>query len=284
MSDQQDSAPAMAEAPNLDEPSAARIYDYYLDGDANWAIDREFARRAMKLVPQVKPIARMNRQWLSTVVTEAIAQGVTQFLDLGAGIPTAGSTHETALAQAPDGADVRVVYVDNEPVATAHGNALLERSGAAEHAGMVQADLRDPEGVFSDETTQQLLDLTEPVCVLLVAVLHFVGGDDDVPGLLARYRRELAPGSWVAISQMCHDDALPADAEALERFRAAYADTQNPAWIRDRAEISGWFDGLTLLEPGVVHQPQWRPAAALTDDPDVGRIGSFNWCGVGRIG
>lgn len=273
----------MDAAPNLEEPSAARIYDYYLDGEANWAIDREFARRAMKLVPQVKPIARMNRQWLTTVVTEALAQGITQFLDLGAGIPTAGSTHETAMAQAPHGTDVRVVYVDNEPVATAHGTALLERAGATEHAGMVLADLRDSESVFADERTQRLLDFERPVCVLLVAVLHFVGGGDDVPRLLARYRQQLAPGSWVAISQMCHDDAAPADAEALERFRAAYADTQNPAWIRDRSEIAGWFDDLTLLDPGVVHQPQWRPSAAVPDDPDATRVGSFNWCGVGRV-
>lgn len=278
-----DRAPAMTASPNLDEPSAARVYDYYLDGDSNWAIDREFARRAMKLVPQVKPIARMNRGWLRTVVAEALDHGITQFLDLGAGIPTVGSTHETARAHASADTDVRVVYVDNEPVATAHGAALLSRSGADDHAGMVLGDLRDPESILADATTQRLLDFDRPVCVLLVAVLHFVGGGDDVPGLLARYRNAVPAGSWIAISQMCHDDAAPADAAALEQFRAAYANTQNPAWIRDRAEITSWFDELTLLHPGVVHQQEWRPSAEIPADVDAVRIGSFNWCGVGAV-
>lgn len=272
-------APRSAEWADLEKPSAARIYDWYLGGDANYAIDREFGKRAVQTFPLVRPLARSNRNWLGRVVRAALDEGITQFLDLGTGIPTVGSIHNILRPHAGG----RVVYVDNEAVATAHARYILDRESTQARAGMVQEDLRRAESIMEDSVTRQVLDLSRPVCVLMVSVLHFLG-DGDRPGrVIADYRDRLAPGSWLALSHITADDATPEQAARLEALRDAYRDTQNPAWIRDRAEIARWFEGFEFVDPGLVHLPDWRPEKAMKELEVENDVWSFYWGGAGRV-
>jgi hypothetical protein len=278
-------APEAPRDVDLDKPSVARIYDWYLGGKSNYAVDRVFGEQADVQFPLIKPLARSNRQWLGRVVRAALQEGITQFLDLGSGVPTVGNVHEIIQRHAPDGIDPRVVYVDYEPVAVAHSELILDKQGATGWAGIVRGDLREPEVVLKSRTTRKLLDFTKPVCVLTVSVLHFVGGADNVPGIIARYRRKLAPGSWWAASHITTDDA-PADGAAqISALADSYRNTQNPAWLRDRAEFSSWFEGFELVEPGIVHLTDWRPDPVATPFPDLDSraVRPFYWAGVGRV-
>ncbi|GDY28998.1 hypothetical protein GTS_06310 [Gandjariella thermophila] len=277
----QDRAPSAPSIVDVTRPSAARIYDWYLDGVHNYAIDREFGERVVRLWPHVKGVARQNRDFLRRLVVNALDAGVRQFLDLGSGVPTVGNVHEIVRDHLPAGERAAVVYVDYEHVAAAHARVLLEEDGATGWAGVVQADLRDPMAVFGHETSRALLDRGQPICVMLIAVLHFVGGADNVPNLLADYARRLAPGSWLGLSHIASDEADPADQAAVEAFRKAYDNTSNPLWVRDRAEISGWFaglDGWRLVDPGVAHLIDWRPDRPVT--PADRALRPFAWCGA----
>lgn len=160
---------------DLTRPNVARTYDYYLGGDNNWAIDREHGDHVIRnLWPEVRAAARQNRDFLRRAVTSAVGAGVRQFLDLGSGIPTVGNVHQVARRAAGDEDGLRVVYVDYEPVAAAHATVLLEREGL-DWAGIIEADLRAVNQVLRHDTTKRLLDFQQPVCLLLVAVLHFFG-------------------------------------------------------------------------------------------------------------
>jgi SAM-dependent methyltransferase len=272
-------APRAPSSVDLDRPSAARIYDWYLGGESNYAIDREFGKKAVETLPVIRPLARGNRNWLGRVVRAALEAGITQFLDLGTGIPSVGNIHD--IARGTGGA--RVVYVDNEAVAAAHSRAILGRAGLGDWTGVVQEDLRFADSVLDDPETERLLDLSRPVCVLLVSVLHFVGDGDRPDELIAAYRDRLAPGSWLALSHITADDAAPEQAAQLEALRAAYANTQNPAWIRGREQIEGWFAGFELVEPGLVHMPDWRPNPELDVLEVEEDVHPFYWAGVGRV-
>ncbi|NKQ56242.1 hypothetical protein HFP15_25520 [Amycolatopsis sp. K13G38] len=264
---------------DLDKPSTARIYDWYLGGTNNYAVDRHFGEQADRQFPLIKPLAMSNRQWLGRVVRAALAEGITQFLDLGSGVPTVGNVHEIAPG-------ARVVYVDYEPVAVAHSELILERQEAGDRAGIVRADFRDPDYVLDHETTREVLDFSKPICVLMVSVLHFVGGADNVPGIIRRYRWRLAPGSWLAASHITTDDAPAEGAAQISALAESYRDTQNPAWLRDKAEFTSWFDGFELVEPGIVHLTDWRPDSpeVLFPDLEPESVRPFYWSGVGRVG
>ncbi|GAA4528904.1 SAM-dependent methyltransferase [Amycolatopsis samaneae] len=278
-------APDAPGAVDLERPSTARIYDWYLGGKSNYAVDRDFGERADKQFPLIKPLAMSNRQWLGRVVRAALDAGITQFLDLGSGVPTVGNVHEIVRRHAPDTTDARVVYVDYEPVAVAHSEHILDQQDAIGWAGIVREDLREPEEIFEHETTLRLLDLSKPVCVLMVSVLHFVGGADDVPGIIARYRGQLAPGSWLAISHITTDDAPAEGAAQISALAESYRNTQNPAWLRGKAEFSSWFDGFDLVDPGVVHLTDWRPETPEVLFPVLQRaaVRPFYWAGVGEV-
>lgn len=276
-----DRAPSAPSSVDIGLPNAARIYDWYLGGAANYVIDREFGNKVVQLWPHVKGVARQNRNLLRRVVVNAVAAGVRQFLDLGSGVPTVGNVHEIVRHHLPPGHRGRVVYVDYEHVAVAHAHQLLREEGATRWAGVVQADLREPRRVLDHPLTRELLDFREPVCLLMIAVLHFVGGDDDVPRLLDEYTDQLAPGSWLALSHIAADEASLEDQAAVESFRKAYDDTSNPLWVRDHAEVSGWFRGMRgwdLLDPGVVHLADWHPDQDMSADELVLR--PFAWCGA----
>src|SRR6266496_362687 len=178
---------------DLDRPNAARIYDYFLGGACNFEHDREFADKFLKIMPEAELAARRNRAFLRRAVRFCVEQGIRQFLDIGSGIPTVGNVHEIAQGMDPE---CRVLYVDNEPVAVAHSELMLEGN---ENAAVLQADLCDPDTVLGSQSAQQLLNFDEPLGLLMVAVLHFVPDTADPQSAIARYISALAPGSFYVL-------------------------------------------------------------------------------------
>jgi SAM-dependent methyltransferase len=255
---------------DTETPSAARLYDYYLGGGHHFEADRKLAQLVLQVVPETPSMARANRAFLRRATEFCAGQGITQFLDIGCGLPASGAVHEVARALNPDS---RVVYVDNEPVAVAHGELMLEN---VDGAGIVQADLRDPRGVLDNPVTRGLLDLTRPVALLMVAVMHFVSDDDDPAGLLERYRAALPPGSFLAFSHVS-GDTLPDVTRAID----LYQNSQNPVYLRSHAEIAAMLTGFDLVEPGLVFLPAWRPCSPA-DAEDARRCSFYG--AVGRRG
>lgn len=274
------SAPAAPARVDTDRPSAARMYDWFLGGTQNWAVDREFARKVERVWPHIRVVAKQNRQFMNRVVRHALDAGIRQFVDLGSGEPTIGNVHEVVRRHLPKGERARVAYVDYEPISVVHLTAMLDQDRARDWATVAQHDLRDVPGVLADRDIRKLIDFSKPVCLLMIAVLHFLG-DDDLPGAVVdAYRDELAPGSWLGLSHIASDEAEPAEKVQIERFSEAYQRTTNPLWVRDREEIEGWFDGWQLMRPGFVHLPDWRPERRVTEEEAAGR--PFAWCGVGE--
>lgn len=229
-------------------PSAARLYDFYLGGHHNFAADRRLARRVFEIVPDAPRIARMNREFLRRAVRYLTNRGIRQFIDIGCGLPTVGPVHDIAQSIAPDS---RVVYVDNERVAVAHSKILLRDN---DRTVVLHADLSDPEAIVDSETTRKLIDFDEPVAVLLAAVFHFVGDDHHPMGILERYRNRLKPGDYLVFSH-ASGETTPHWGRAAE----LYENTQNPLHLRNYHEIATMLSGFSLLDPGLVHVPAWRP-------------------------
>lgn len=271
------------EAPGVDvqRPNPGRIYDWFLGGDSNWAIDRVFGERLLGMWPQIAGVARQNRALMERVVRDALDAGIRQFLDLGSGIPTMGNVHEIVEWRVDDPA--RVVYVDSEPVAAAHTRINLQDT---EWADIVQADLLNWHEVLTHNTTRRLLDPEQPVCVLAISVLQFIGPDGDISEVLRRYGRRIAPGSRIAVSHFASDVPDPEARVAMERFRTECDVTPNPLWLRDRETITSWLEGLgeqwKLLDPGVARLPDYRPD--LISGPEAAaeaeKMRPFAWCGV----
>jgi S-adenosyl methyltransferase len=234
---------------DLDRPSAARVYDFYLGGFHNFAADREMGRQAIQMWPDLPEIMRANRGFLRRAVEFLVDAGVRQFLDLGSGIPTVGNVHEVAQRLAPD---TRVVYVDNDPVAVEHSRAILAGNDLT---AVVQADLRDPEAVLADPGVRGLLDIDRPLAVLMVAVLHFVPDEDDPAGLVARFREAVPSGSYLALSHASAGE----QADRAAEHRGLYRRTATPMTMRTTEQGLTLFDGWELVEPGVVYLPEWRP-------------------------
>jgi SAM-dependent methyltransferase len=235
---------------DVDTPSAARIYDYALGGAHNFAADRAAAAALFRALPEGDAwmVARANRAFLQRAVRYCCAQGIRQFLDLGSGIPTVGNVHE--IAQQVDPA-CRVVYVDNDPVSVATTRHLLD---GVPNTAIVDADIREPRAVLGAEETR-LLDFGQPLAVMMVAVLHYVSHEDDAQRIVMEYRSVLAPGSFLVVSHTT-DDPRPEVAAAIKKI---FDETATPITHRDRDEVTGFFDGLELVEPGVVWTPEWRP-------------------------
>jgi hypothetical protein len=255
--------------PAIDTTKAhpARIYDYWLGGKDNFAADREAAELALKAYPDLAKAVQSNRAFLGRAVRFLAGEGVRQFLDIGTGIPAADNTHEVAQQAAPDS---RIVYVDNDPVVLMHAQALLKSTpeGACDY---IQADLRAPDTILA--RAAQTLDLGRPVALMLLAVLQFILDEQDPYGLVARLVAALPSGSYLVISHPT-DDFNPNRGASMKVYNERSADQ---AVVRDKAATTRFFDGLELLEPGVVPVARWRPDSDLT----AARPSSM-WCGVAR--
>ncbi|MFG3197311.1 SAM-dependent methyltransferase [Streptomyces sp. NPDC048208] len=257
---------------DISVPSVSRMYDYYLGGSHNFEVDREAARKAMEFLPGLPRIMQANRAFLRRAVRFAAEQGIDQFLDIGSGIPTFGNVHEIAQTARPG---ARVVYVDHDPVAVAHSQAVL--AGNAD-AAVVAADLRKPQEILTSPEAARLIDLDRPVALLLVAVLHFLEDADDPHRAVAELRTALAPGSLLILTHASFE-GIPLPEERAEGAVDVYRDIRNPLVMRSREEIARFFDGFELVEPGLVHPPQWRPEAAPEDEDGFAFSG---YAGVGR--
>ncbi|MBB5783896.1 SAM-dependent methyltransferase [Nonomuraea jabiensis] len=245
-------------------PNVSRVYDFMLGGKDNYEADRQMALRALELAPDAPEAARANREFLGRVVRFLAARaGLRQFLDLGSGLPTRDNVHEIAQSAAPGS---RVVYVDHDPIVLVHGRALL---AVNEATTVVEADVRDPDAVLDDPETRRLIDFGEPVGLLMFGVLHHLADHEDPAGIAARLMARLPAGSHLAVSHFY--DPGPAHPEASAQGYAAeklFNETLGTGRWRTREEILACFDGLELLEPGLVPLPEWRP-----DPGDLARPG-----------
>jgi O-methyltransferase involved in polyketide biosynthesis len=253
---------------DTEQASPARMYDYWLGGAHNFDVDRRVAAQMVAVYPEAQKVAWANRAFLRRAVEFLVDAGVRQFLDIGSGVPTVGHVHEIAQSAAPES---RVVFVDVDPVAVAHSRLILEGN---DRTAVIQEDVRRPEQILA-APEMRLLDLDQPVAVLVVALFHYIT-ETDPAGILSRLTAPLVSGSYLALSHGTEDG--PRDAtmgkEVLRRAGIELAG-------RTRSEVEALFEGFELVEPGVVWIPQWRPDspdAPYHDQPEVSAI----YAGVGR--
>ena len=244
---------------HTDRPHPARVYDYLLGGKDNFAADRAAAEEGMKANPNSLIPPRENRAFLRRAVRYlACEAGISQFLDIGTGIPTSPNVHEIAQQANPR---ARIAYVDNDPIVLSHARALLT-SGPEGKTAYIDADLRDVERILGSPDLQGTLDLSQPVALMLIAVLHFIPDADDPHGLVAKLMAGMPSGSYLALSHLTGDF----DPAAWEGVAAVYRRSGVIMQVRSQPDIERLFDGLDVIEPGVVSLPRWRP-----DPTDIGQ-------------
>ena len=247
----------------------ARVYDYWLGGKDNFAADRAAAEQAIAAYPAIVLSVRANRAFLARAVRYLAGEaGIRQFLDIGTGIPASNNTHEVAQSVAPES---RVVYVDNDPIVLTHARALLT-SGPHGVTSYLDADLRDTGRVLS--AAAGMLDFSRPVAVMLMAILQHVDNAEDPYAIVAALLGALPPGSYLALSHPASDIEAEAQGELAKRLNQTMAEKVT---LRDRAQVARFFDGLELVEPGLVRVPEWRPGSELEARSPAGL-----WGGVGR--
>ena len=251
-----------AEEIDTSRPHPARIYDYLLGGKDNYEVDQRAGDALAEAAPEVRIGLRANRAFLQRAVRYVVGSGVRQILDIGTGLPTSPNVHEIAQAAAPD---VRVAYVDNDPIVKTHGDALLGRTGTT---SIVLGDLRDPRAVVEHPDVRRVIDFDEPVALLLVAVVHFLTDAEKPEQIVAALRDALPAGSFLVLSHATGDFADRSEAQAVYRKATA---TLN---LRSRVEIERFFDGFELVEPGLAQVPFWRP-----DSPPPERSGEIGFYG-----
>ena len=270
----EDGAADDAEAlPGLDTAVAnpARVWNYWVGGKDNFAADREVGQQVLELLPAMPMIARYARRFLSDAVRRlSAAEGIRQFLDIGTGLPTAENTHEVAQKAAPE---ARIVYVDNDPVVLAHARALLTSSPEGK-TGYVAADLRDTDTILAG--AEQILDFSQPVAVLLIAILHFIPDADDPHRIVARLMDAVPSGSYLAIVHAASDIQAETVAEGMGLYNQM---SSTPITMRSRAQVARFFDGLDLVRPGVVPLDEWWSP----DQVEPGAVGRLaGYAGIAR--
>lgn len=250
--------------------SPARIYDYWLGGNDNYAVDREAAEQVISIFPGIIPGVRANRAFLGRAVRYLVAEaGVRQFLDIGTGLPTENNTHEVAQAVAPD---CRVVYVDNDPIVLVHARALLTSSEQGATA-YLEADLRDPETIIRGAA--ETLEFSEPIAVTLLMILMLVEEANDPYGLVSEFMAAVPSGSYLVISHPASDVDSGEIAQAYDRLNERMGGTQGT--LRTRSEVSRFFEGLDMVEPGLVRLDRWPDADASDGGHEIAA-----YAGVGR--
>jgi hypothetical protein len=251
--------------------NVARVYDYWLGGSHNFLADQDVARAIVAVEPNAREGVRANRAFLGRAVRFLAASGIRQFLDIGSGIPTEGNVHEVAQQASPD---AHVVYADIDEVAVAHSRAILTGNPTA---AVIEADLRDPRKILSNDTVRGLIDFAQPTALLLSLVVPFVSDAEDPWQIVATLRDALAPGSYLVLGHLTNE-SKPTVAQAAEKVYNRSVATN--VHVRSRADILRFFDGFDLVDPGLVYIPEWRP-----DSPqDVPEDPSKFWglVGVGR--
>jgi hypothetical protein len=245
-------------------PHPARMYDYYLGGWDNYEVDREAAQRVVDLVPDIIPAARANRDFLGRAVRFLAESGIRQFIDIGTGIPTSPNTHEVAHAVSPE---IRVAYVDNDPIVATHAGAKLIGSG---NTGFFLGDVRDPRSILDHPTIDKLIDFGQPVGLMLVAVLHFVKDSEDPAGIVAALRDALPAGSHLVLSHATADFHADSLGQVFKIYDKATA-TLN---TRTHSEVLALFDGFEILDPGLVQVLAWRPDGDPSPE-EMRRVGFY---------
>ncbi|MFD7924160.1 SAM-dependent methyltransferase [Streptomyces sp. NPDC059740] len=255
---------------DVNTPSVARMYDHYLGGKDNYAVDREACEELDKVVPSTRILAVNNRSFLRRVVrTLAQEYGIRQFLDHGSGLPTQDNVHQIAQSVDPES---RVVYIDNDPIVLAHGRVLLEEN---KNTAVLQADFRDTEGIFAHPEVRRLINLDQPVAALFVSVLHCIPDSSDPVGLIRRVADRLPSGSFLVVCQLVSEDA-----EVREFVTDFMAKSTGGNWgrVRRPEELAACLEGLEVLEPGLVEVSTWRP------DSEVGpRQATAEWIEYGGV-
>ena len=261
------------DAIDIETPSAARMYDYFLGGSHNFPADRALGEEVIRAFPDSRELCQANRAFLHRALAALCELGIDQFLDLGSGIPTVSNVHDVVRELNPN---ARTVYVDGDAVAFAHGQALL---ADVPEAIFVREDLRDPRAVLGNAEVTGLLDFGRPVAVLLFSVLHFVADADDPKGFLAAYREATVPGSYLAMTHGTAD-YRPKEAKAA---RDVYARSSHQVTSRSREAVLDLFDGYELVEPGLTDAILWRPDPQAPPDPLGGDVARYSLYGaVGR--
>lgn len=251
-------------------PNSARIFDYYLGGKDSCAADREAARRILGATPDVPLVALENREFLKRVIPFLVVeQGISQFIDIGSGLPTQGNVHQLVQQRHPD---ARVVYIDNDAVAVEHSRSLLRGLPAVT---TLCGDLRDPEHVLSHPGLDALIDFSRPVALLMTLVLDLIPPADSPYEAVATFRDALSPGSFLVLSHATDDGREPGVFTGISGSQVT-ASTQLS--MRSRAEIARFFDGLNLVDPGVVFLSRWRP----TGEHPIRGGTRWGYCGVGE--
>jgi SAM-dependent methyltransferase len=235
-------------------PNAARVYDYALGGVHNFAVDREFWRQTEKFMPEARLIGHANRAFLGRAVRHLAGLGIRQFLDIGSGIPTVGNVHEAAQEVDPS---ARVMYVDIDPIAVQQSRAILSGNP---RASAIQGDLRKPDEILNHPEVQRLLDFSEPVAVLTVAVLHFIPDSEDPVGIIGRIGESVVSGSYLVLSHFAPDPNRRSEQEGAARM---YERTPTPVLMRDAAQLTALLGPFEPVPPGVVVAAHWHP------DPDA---------------
>jgi hypothetical protein len=251
---------------------SARVWNYWLGGKDNYPVDREVGDKVAEMYPDIVQLARAARAFLTRAVLYlAGEEGIRQFMDVGTGLPTVNNTHEVAQSIAPES---RVVYADNDPLVLAHARALLTSSpeGVTDY---IDADLRDPGKILQEAA--RTLDFTEPIAITLIAILHHITDYDEARSIVNRLMEAVPSGSYLVISHSTNVIYGPASDEAVGRWNKF---GKPPVILRSPAQIARFFDGLELLEPGVVSTPRWRPNVADIGGSLPREVDQF--CGVGR--
>jgi hypothetical protein len=257
--------------PEIDTTKAhpARIYDYLLGGKHHFEIDRQAGETAAKAAPAARAMVRENRRFLGRAVRHLAQSGITQFLDIGTGLPGPGNTGEVARTIQPD---ARVVYVDYDPIVAVHARALLAGEDATRSA-VVLADVRQPKTILENPVVRDMLDFSKPIAVLMVALLHFVMPEEDADGIVATFMDAVPSGSALVISHGT-DGGQP---EVSAAARKAWDRATSQIHVRTPQEIENFFTGLAIVEPGIVQLPLWRPDGPVREDWET----IWLHCGVG---
>lgn len=266
---------------SVNRPSSARIYDYLLGGTHNYAIDREFADKQVALAPDMPHGMCSNRGFVGRAVRYALRRGIRQFVDIGTGLPSQGQPHEVADRADPD-AEARVLYIDNEQIAHAHSEILLDAEADPSRHRAVYADFFDTDQLWDHVLDSGVYDPGEPTCLLITALLHFMPEQETVGRTLAHYRDRLAPESMLVLTHGT-DNTEYVDNAARE-IAANYSKTTNPIYLRTSQQVAELFDGWELVDPGVTWAVSWRPDGAEEQwwDDNPARVGYLAGVGVKR--